>query len=108
MAKVADTEASVYYRIVKALPPHQFAGLYAVEEVYVKGSEIYRAEIVHEWDLRAFSEAALARFGGGAAYKAFVENNHVKDLTKANRKVEEPRAKVTEADVKNDMKLKGE
>ena len=69
----------VCYRVVKAMPGHQFAGLYAVEKVYIKNEQIYKKQIVHEWDMRAFSEAALARLGGSAAYDAYIEDHDVQE-----------------------------
>jgi hypothetical protein len=66
---------SVFFRVVKAPKSHPFSGLYAVEKVYVKGGAIVEKELVHEWDLRILSEAALARFGGSSAYDAYVFDN---------------------------------
>jgi hypothetical protein len=66
---------SVFFRVVKAPKNHPFSGLYAVEKVFVKGGAIVEKEIVHEWDLRILSEAALARLGGSSAYDSFVFDN---------------------------------
>jgi hypothetical protein len=79
MAK--NTGTQVFYRVVKAQPGHQFAGLYAVEKVYIKGSEIYKREIVHEWDMRIISESILAKLGGDSAFSAYKEDHDVVDLT---------------------------
>jgi hypothetical protein len=73
------SETQVFHRVVKAPKGHPFAGLYAVEEVYVKNNEIVEKTIVHEWDLRILSEAALARLGGDSAYKAYTRDNDVVD-----------------------------
>ncbi len=106
MPKVQDAKTFVCYRIVRAERPHQFAGLYAVEKVYIKDGTIYKSEIAHEWDMRAFSEAALARLGGSAAYDAYVEDHDVVDLTKpdASVRVDKPRDTVTEKDVISEIK----
>ncbi len=111
MAKTsAEPKTMVFHRLVKALRGHMFAGLYAVEKVYLKENKIYKAEIVHEWDLRAFSEAALAKLGGSAAFDAYNEDHDVVDLTSDKPAIQaaKPRDVVKEADVKNDMKLKDE
>ena len=79
MAKATGTQ--VFYRVVKAQPGHQFAGLYAVEKVYIKDNTIYKKEVVHEWDMRIISEAILAKLGGDAAFSAYKEDHDVEDLT---------------------------
>ncbi len=98
----------VFHRLVKAKSGHQFAGLYAVEKIYVKEGNVYKTEIVHEWDLRAFSEAALARVGGSSAYDAYVEDHSLSEAPKETVAPVKPREVVTEKDVKNDMKLRPE
>lgn len=73
---------SVYFRIVKAGHTHPFAGLYAVEKLYLKGGAIVEKEIVKEWDLRILTEAALARFGGSSAFDEYkADNGEPEDLT---------------------------
>lgn len=95
----------VGFRIIHAKKPHQFAGLYAVQKVYIKDGQIYKTEIAHEWDLRSMSEAALARLGGSAGYDAYVEDNDVVDLTEQREiDVEKPRDVVTEKDVLKEIK----
>jgi hypothetical protein len=79
MAKASGTQ--VFYRVVKAQPGHHFAGLYAVEKVYLKNDSIYKKEVVHEWDMRIISEAILAKLGGDAAFSAYKEDHDVEDLT---------------------------
>jgi len=109
MAKTESLpKAMVFHRLVKAQHGHQFAGLYAVEKIYVRDSVVYKSEIAHEWDLRAFSEAALARLGGGAAYDAYVEDHALVEPAKEAVVPAKPREVVTEEDVKNDMKLRPE
>lgn len=80
MAK-KEVGVQVFYRVVKAQAGHQFAGLYAVEKVYIKGDQIYKREIVHEWDMRIISESILAKLGGDAAFSAFKEDHDLEDLT---------------------------
>ncbi len=73
---------SVYFRVVKAAKGHPFSGLYAVEKLYIKGGAIFEKEIVKEWDLRILTEAALARFGGSAAFDEYkADNGEPEDLT---------------------------
>jgi hypothetical protein len=72
-------KTQVFYRLVKAQPGHKFAGLYAVEKVYIRDNEIYKKERVHEWDMRIISESVLAKLGGDAAYVSYVEDNEVDD-----------------------------
>jgi hypothetical protein len=75
-------KTSCFFRIVRAPKNHPFAGLYAVEQVYMKAGAIVSKEIVHEWDLRILSEAALAKLGGSSAYDAYVyDNGEPEDLT---------------------------
>lgn len=74
----------VFYRVVKAQAGHRFAGLYAVEKVYVKDNTIYKREIVHEWDMRIISESILAKLGGDAAFSAYKEDHEIEDLTDPN------------------------
>lgn len=64
-------KTSVFYRMIKAPNNHQFSGLYAIEKVYINANSIVKKEIVKEWDLRILTEAALARFGGTAAYDEY-------------------------------------
>ena len=68
------------YRIVKARPGHQFAGLYAVEKVWFKDGAAVKKQVVHEWDLRIISESILARLGGQDAYENFKSDNDDLDL----------------------------
>jgi hypothetical protein len=80
--KMARTNTQVYYRIVKAGKGHPFAGLYAVEKLYIKGGAIFNKEIVKEWDLRILTEAALARFGGSQAFDEYKsDNGEPEDIT---------------------------
>lgn len=102
----SEPKAMVFHRLVKAISGHQFAGLYAVEKIYVRDARVYKTEIVHEWDLRAFSEAALAKLGGSAAYDAYSEDHLLVEPMKEAVSNAKPREVVTEKDVKNDMKLK--
>lgn len=75
-------KTSVFYRIVKAPKEHQFAGLYAIEKIFIQSNTITKKEIVKEWDLRILTEAALARFGGVAAYEEYTaDNGEPEDLT---------------------------
>jgi len=64
-------KVQVFYRILKAEKGHPFAGLYAVEKVFFRGTELLKREIVHEWDLRIISESILSKMGGGDAYESF-------------------------------------
>lgn len=70
-----EQKTSVFYRIVKAVKPHPFAGLYAIEKIYVRAGAITKKEIAKEWDLRILTEAALARFGGVSAYDEYTADN---------------------------------
>ncbi len=75
-------KTQVFYRMVKAPKSHQFAGLYAIEKVYITDNSISKKEIVKEWDLRILTEAALARFGGTQAYDEYTaEAGEPKDKT---------------------------
>jgi hypothetical protein len=79
-------KSQVFFRCVKARPPHPFAGLYAIEKICIKDNVITAKEIVKEWDLRAITEARLGDFGGTAAYESYVADNgkpddEVKDST---------------------------
>ena len=87
-------KTQVFYRLVKAQPGHKFAGLYAVEKVYIRGNEIYKKEIVHEWDLRILSEGILSKLGGDSAYVSYVEDNPVEDTLEQDHVAE---AKAREA-----------
>jgi hypothetical protein len=78
----------VFYRVVKAEHGHPFAGLYAVEKVFVKDDSIYKKEIVHEWDMRLISEAILARLGGGDAYESYKLDHEIAELEKDTSEVE--------------------
>lgn len=69
------SNAEVFFRVVKAQPGHPCAGLYAVERVYIRDNQIYKKELVHEWDLRLISEAILAKMGGSNAYETYKENH---------------------------------
>lgn len=70
-----NSKTQVYYRCVKAERGHQFAGLYAVEKLFIKDNNITRKEIVKEWDLRILAEAALAKLGGSSAFEAYLEDH---------------------------------
>ncbi len=72
---MAKSNTQVFYRIVKAGKGHPFAGLYAVEKLYVKAGAVFEKEIVKEWDLRILTEAALARFGGSQAFDEYKADN---------------------------------
>lgn len=76
---MSDSETRVFYQIIKAKKGHKFAGLYAIEEVYVKDNVIYDAKIVKEWDNRILTEAAMGRFGGDAAFKAYHKDHRLVD-----------------------------
>jgi hypothetical protein len=90
---------SVFFRVVRAPKGHPFSGLYAVEKVYVNGGAIVQKEIVHEWDLRILSEAALARMGGSSAYDAYIfDNGEPEDETGM------PSSPVAKARTKEDLK----
>src|SRR5258706_15038555 len=90
---------SVFYRIVKAQKGHPFSGLYADEKVFIKGGAIVEKEIVHEWDLRILSEAALARMGGSSAFDAYkYDNGDPEDLSGV------PSQPVVAARTKEDLK----
>ena len=88
------SKALVFYRVVKAQKGHPFAGLYAVEKVYIRDNKIYKREIVHEWDLRILSESTLAKLGGSSAYDAYKEDNDVEELPEPH--VEEATARTKE------------
>jgi len=90
----------VFYRVVKAGHGHPFAGLYAVEKVYLKDNTIYKKEIVHEWDLRILSEAILAKLGGSSAFDAYKEDHDIVDATDQEENVEEAIAR-TKEELKN-------
>lgn len=68
-------KTQVFYRIVKAPRAHPFAGLYAIEKIFIQSGAITKKEIVKEWDLRILTEAALARFGGVTAYDEYTSDN---------------------------------
>lgn len=74
------SKTMVFFRTVKALRGHQFAGLYAVEKVKIRDNKIYDKEIVHEWDLRIISESILAKLGGAEAYESYAADNELEDL----------------------------
>jgi hypothetical protein len=75
-------ETTVFFRLVKAAKGHPFAGLYAVEQVYIKAGAIVEKTIVHEWDLRIISESCLAKMGGSSAFDAYkYDNGDPEDLT---------------------------
>ena len=73
------SKTSIYFRIVKAKAPHPFSGLYAIEKLWVRGATIVQKEIVKEWDNRILTEAAMGRFGGDAAFKAYHKDHHLVD-----------------------------
>ena len=87
------SKTSVFFRMIKAVKPHPFAGLYAVEKIYIKAGAIVKKEIVKEWDLRILTEASLARFGGTQAYDEYTsDNGEPEDMSgMAESKVETPR-----------------
>lgn len=105
-------KTNVFYRIVKANPGHPFAGLYAVEKVYIRDSVIYKKEIVHEWDLRIISESTLAKLGGSAAYDAYKEDNEIEDQTadpvvvEAAARTKEDLKNLTQRKLNNELRLK--
>lgn len=106
-------KTSVFYRIVKAPKGHQFAGLYAIEKIYIQGGSITKKEIVKEWDLRILTEAALARFGGVAAYDEYVaDNGDPEDATHVPSEVVAPRdpkeLKLTKRSLSKELKFKPE
>jgi|ERR1019366_5180511 hypothetical protein len=75
-------ETTVFFRLVKAPKGHPFAGLYAVEQVYIKAGAIVDKTIVHEWDLRIISESCLAKMGGSSAFDAYkYDNGDPEDVT---------------------------
>lgn len=80
METARKPKVSVFYRIIKAERPHKFAGLYAVEKVFFKGSDLIKRQIVHEWDLRIISESVLAKMGGGDAYESYKIENGLEDV----------------------------
>jgi len=80
MVNKSGHRVQVFYRIVKAQPGHEFAGLYCVEKVFYKDGEFMKKQIVHEWDLRIISEAVLARLGGQDAYESFKLDHDGEDL----------------------------
>lgn len=105
------TKTSVYYRVVKAPKGHQFPGLYAVEKIFITAGKIDKKEIVKEWDLRILAEAALARFGGVAAYDEYVaDNGEPEDKTDMKSVVVAPRTPEELALTKRKLakELKGE
>jgi hypothetical protein len=82
MMMTKGKETTVFFRLVKAQKGHPFAGLYAVEQVYVKAGAIVEKTIVHEWDLRIISESCLAKMGGSSAFDAYkYDNGEPEDLT---------------------------
>lgn len=106
-------KTQVFYRIVKAPKGHVFAGLYAIEKIYIQGGAITKKEIVKEWDLRILTEAALARFGGVTAYDEYTaDNGEPEDKTESKSDVVAPRdpkeLKLTSAKLKKELKFKPE
>jgi hypothetical protein len=106
---------SVFFRVVKAPKGHPFSGLYGVEKVFIKGGAVVEKQLVHEWDLRILSEAALARFGGSSAYDAYVFDNGVpEDETNKpeypviKARTEEDLKDLTKRKLNNELKLKAE
>lgn len=106
------SKVQVFYRIIKAQKPHQFAGLYAVEKVFFKGTEFLKREIVHEWDLRIISESILAKLGGGDAYEAFKLDHELEDLehdlttVEAKARSSEDMSGLTKRKLANELRLK--
>lgn len=80
MANAQKGKTTSMYRIVKARPGHEFAGLYAVEKVWFKDGAAVKKQIVHEWDLRIISESILARLGGQDAYEGYKMDHEDADL----------------------------
>jgi hypothetical protein len=79
---IKGKETTVFFRLVKAPKGHPFAGLYAVEQVFIKAGAIVEKNIVHEWDLRIISESCLAKMGGSSAFDAYkYDNGDPEDLT---------------------------
>jgi len=101
-----------FYRIIKAEKPHPFAGLYAVEKVFFKGTDLLKRSIVHEWDLRIISESVLAKLGGGDAYESFKLDNELEELENdpATKEVEartaEDMSGLTKRKLANELRLK--
>lgn len=101
----------VFFRTVKALKGHQFAGLYAVEKVKIRDNKIFDKEIVHEWDLRIISESILAKLGGAEAYESYAADNDIEDM-KPIPEVKEAVArtpedlKLNKATLKKELKFK--
>lgn len=107
------SKTSVFYRCVKAPKGHPFSGMYAVEKIYIQVGAIVKKEIVKEWDLRILVEAALARFGGVAAYDEYTaDNGEPEDLTEVHSVVVAPRTpaelKLNKTKLKQELKLKPE
>lgn len=106
-------KTQIFYRMVKAPKGHPFAGLYAIEKVYVQSNAITKKEIVKEWDLRILTEASLARFGGVAAYDEYTsDNGEPEDKTGVESTVTTPRSpeelKLTKTTLKKELKFKPE
>jgi len=80
MNNAPKSKVTSMYRIVKARPGHQFAGLYAVEKVWFKDGVAIKKQIAHEWDLRIISESILARLGGQDAYESYKTEHNDIDL----------------------------
>lgn len=99
-------KVNVFYRILKAEKGHPFAGLYAVEKVFFKGTGLIKKEIVHEWDLRIISESILAKLGGGDAYESFKLDNELAEIEAED--AQEVPARTAEELSLNKTKLKKE
>lgn len=80
MANTSKNRTVSMFRIVKAQPGHEFAGLYAVEKVWFKDGVPVKKQIVHEWDMRIISESILARLGGQDAYESYKTDHDDLDL----------------------------
>lgn len=104
---------AAFYRIIKAEKGHPFAGLYAVEKVFFRGTDCIKREIVHEWDLRIISESILAKLGGGDAYESFKLDNEIGDLdvdhaVEVQARTAEDLKDLTAPKLKSELKLKSE
>lgn len=95
MSNNTKPKVNVFYRILKAEKGHPFTGLYAVEKVFFRGTELIKKEIVHEWDLRIISESVLAKLGGGDAYESF-KLDHELEALEADEATKEIKARTAE------------
>lgn len=99
MSNETKPKTNVFYRCIKAERGHPFAGLYAVEKVFFRGTDCIRREIVHEWDLRIISESHLAKLGGADAYESFKMDNDIAEIEAEHAKEVAARTKEDLADL---------